>query len=311
MLVCFPLGAGAATTDGARLACSVNTPVVTEGGSIQLRAFTQPSSSAKPAFRWNVDAGRVGQSTTPAGDEVSWDLSGVAAGIAPHRATVTMKGTSDPPVTCSVEILIAEGTRGGRYSGRSFLLPDKREDEGFGLYSYLILTSRPTESERERYLDVLRVYLQQIGVIRDLLRQQLQPKELNITYVPIDATPPVMPHAEWLVEHYDYARADVLIGQLKEHCKGICLISTLVPLTQSVDPTQFGFEDLSFVPTQPPDLIVWWIREFLAQSAQERFWDARTGKRFVLSMRTTISALALGLPDVQRSVNAWITWRQP
>jgi hypothetical protein len=139
----------------------------------------------------------------------------------------------------------------------------------------------------------------------------VQPKELNITYVPVDAAPPVALRAEWLVEHYDYERAQVLFGQLKEPCKGVCLLSTLVPLTQNADPGQFGFEDLSTVPSQPPDLITWWLREFLAQSAQERFWDARTGKRFVLTMRTTISALAVGLPDVQRAVNAWITWKQP
>ncbi len=56
------------------------------------------------------------------------------------------------------------------------------------------------------------------------------------------------------------------------------------------------------------DLAAWWIREFLNQAAQERFWEPKTADVLVLELRTTIAALASALPDVQKALDTWISW---
>jgi hypothetical protein len=56
------------------------------------------------------------------------------------------------------------------------------------------------------------------------------------------------------------------------------------------------------------DIISWWVREFLNQAAQERYWEPRTAELFALKIRTTIGVLAEGLPDVQKALTDWVSW---
>jgi len=66
---------------------------------------------------------------------------------------------------------------------------------------------------------------------------------------------------------------------------------------------------LSAVPTKPPDLISWWVRAFMDQAAQEHSWNTLTMQSLVLKLRTTIAIVAVGLPDVGKSVGQWISWK--
>ena len=56
----------------------------------------------------------------------------------------------------------------------------------------------------------------------------------------------------------------------------------------------------------PSHLAASWVKEFLNQAAQERFWDERTGARLALKLRvTTVSVLGEGLPEVRKALDGW------
>src|SRR5712692_7203729 len=44
---------------------------------------------------------------------------------------------------------------GGRETGRAFLIGEQPEAKGYGLYSYLLFGTPPTEATRERYLNLI------------------------------------------------------------------------------------------------------------------------------------------------------------
>jgi len=131
---------------------------------------------------------------------------------------------------------------------------------------------------------------------------------LNITYLPLETAAPESADAAWYLDHYDYARARVLLDFLPGNRRdGIYLVSSLKPLSGGPNPP-YLLQDFSTLPTEPPDLISWWVREFLNQAAQEQFWEPKTMEHFVLNLRTTISVLAIGLPEVQKAVTGWVSW---
>jgi hypothetical protein len=93
--------------------------------------------------------------------------------------------------------------------------------------------------------------------------------------------------AEWILDNYDYARARSLLRHLPAR------IATALPgLGAQAARRRRGqpylLQDLSSV---PPHLAASWVKEFLNQAAQERFWDERTGARLALKLRVTIGVL--------------------
>ena len=65
------------------------------------------------------------------------------------------------------------------------------------------------------------------------------------------------------------------------------------------------FQDLSSV---PPHLAASWVREFLNQAAQERFWEEKTAVQLAQRLRATVGIMGAGLPEVRKSLDSWITW---
>src|SRR2546425_1308109 len=51
---------------------------------------------------------------------------------------------------------------GGRETGRAFLIAEQPEEKGYGLYSYLLFGTPPSEATRERYLNLIATYLESI-----------------------------------------------------------------------------------------------------------------------------------------------------
>ena len=87
---------------------------------------------------------------------------------------------------------------------------------------------------------------------------------------------------------------------------GPYIVSSLTPLGETPAATgPYLFQDLSAV---PPTLASEWIKEFLNQSAQVRFWESRTAAMLSLRLRTTLTVLADGLAAVQSGLGGWITW---
>jgi hypothetical protein len=187
-----------------------------------------------------------------------------------------------------------------RETGRAFLVETQTETSGYGLYSYLLFGSPPTDDiVRERYLQAINSYL---NIIVDIskLRKYFPPNELNITYLPLNLPPPSTISAEWILDHYNYARARYLLRTLRGSLRdGPYIISTLKPLsTFKTAPAKYLFQDMSSV---PPQLIAKWVKEFINQASKERYWEENTISHFVLVMRTRIEMASDGLSEVQKA----------
>jgi hypothetical protein len=261
------------------------------------------------------------------GFEVRWNFTGVRPGS--YTAIVRVSDTTGGFIYCSMRVIVRSPptvVRGGkRETGRAFLLPDQTETEGYGLYSYFLLGSPPSDATHERYLKALIEYLKFPNVIE--LEKNIQHyhrislkkarRKLNITYLPIkdrhgqDILKNLTPDhytevAQWVLAHYDYARARVLLNNLPgDRREGPYIVSFLKPLSGDSLSTPYLYQDQSWV---PPHLVALWMKEFLNQATQERFWEPSTGEQLVLKLRTTIGILAVGLPEVQNALEDWIAW---
>ena len=280
------------------IACGPERPAVVPREVIHVTVWT---SGKAPRYQWSVNSGRViGQ-----GADVTWDFAGVVPGT--YTATVKAGSPGDAPETCSIHVIVMDpGESRGvpRLSGRSLL--EGRETAGYGLYSYLLFANGPDDTSRERYKRAIEAYASLMPDVLEL-EKYLKPGELAITYAPVDAPPPRSVSADWILEHYDYAHAQVLLRTIPNaHRDGPYLLSALAPLTgKSSVPGAFLFQDLS---TVPPNLVSAWIKLFLNQASQERFWEPKTAALLGLRLRTAIGVMAVGLPDVQKSLHTWISW---
>jgi hypothetical protein len=199
------------------------------------------------------------------------------------------------------DALIITGT------GLAYLVGTQPEDQGYGLYSYLLFASPPTHATRERYLAAVTAYVELISPIR-ILEEYLQRRRLNITYLPLTVSlPEGLPPEDtpqWILEHYNYTRARLLLRTLPGvHNEGPYIVSLRKPLRLGTIQTEpYLYQNLSWV---PPRLIELWVKTFLNQAAQERFWEERTAQRWVLHLRTAIAILAEGLPEVRHASAEW------
>ena len=193
-----------------------------------------------------------------------------------------------------------------RLTGRKLLVRSSTEAPGYGLYSYLLFASAPSNITRPRYESAVRAFFQILEGVQDLEVAGMQRRRLNITYLPVSVTPNSdKPEVDWVIENYDYSRAQVLLSKLPGSLRtqGPYIISTLRPLSSSPpDSFRFLYQDLS---TTPPTLIISWLREFVLQASQDRFWEERKLSDFVLTLRTGIELAALALPDVKRASSDW------
>jgi tetratricopeptide (TPR) repeat protein len=282
-----------AAADGPRVLCSLDPPTVQEDGAVAFRVWS--SASAKLTYAWDASAGEIQGS----GPEARWSVAGVAPGV--YRATVQVRG-ADLNQSCAVRLVVTQVDRAGPpplETARGFLTAHDKETSGYGLYSYLLLGAPPTESNRERYLKVVAAFLKLVPSIEQL-KQNVRIQEINAAYALVDDKVPASVSAAWLLDHYDYPRARAILRLLPGNLRdGPYFVSSLTPLTGERQlPAQYLFQNLSAVPTQPDDLASWWVREFMNQAAQERFWDAHSVSKLALNVRTTIAIMSAGLPEV-------------
>lgn len=192
-----------------------------------------------------------------------------------------------------------------RETGRDFLEKGLPEAPGYGLYSYILFGARPTEGNRERYVQVLEAFLR-IPEVSDLERYTPACK-LNITYLPLTEAVSETATADWFLDHYDYARARILLNSVPgSHRAGPYIISTYKPLTGRAKLSgQYLFQDMSSV---PPQIISSWVKAFLAQAEQEHFWEEDIAMQCVLEVRKAIEIAADNLPNVKKAISDWVKW---
>lgn len=296
------LPGGLAAAEPIPLACSAERPSVALGETVALHAWAVAASGRRLTYSWAATAGHIEER----GAEARWSLAELRPGT--YAATVNVSGAEGTPTECLLRVIVRRDvdSRGpARETGRSLLLPGRNEDGGYGLYSYLLLGSPPSEAARERYLKALEAFVSLIPDISSL-EEYVQRQELNVAYLPVRATPDRPPSAAWALDSYDYARARVLLRNVtRPNREGPYLLAALKPLTSAGVPGPYLFQDLSAV---PPHLAASWVKEFLNQAAQERFWEERKAVQLASRMRVTVGILGTGLPEVRKAVDDWIAW---
>lgn len=281
--------------------CLTETPVIPEGGSVVLRAWQPAQESVRAS--WTADAGRIEAGATL--EAAHWDLSQTKLESSEDvRRVIATAGT------CSVTVFIAkrtdfsqDGTRGEKLlSARHFLLPNDREDSGYGLYSYVLFSAPPKNAEeRARYLKMLEACLQVLQGVDDYLARHVRPRGLNITYLPLKRVPQRGKSsgqwAENVLAAYDYATAQLLLAKVNgDHDHGPYLLSTLTPLSKAGVSVHL-WEDLTGV---VPELAWDWVRFFTFLAAQERSWSEETLGRFGLNLRNLVGVGGKVTPETMK-----------
>jgi hypothetical protein len=308
-------GQGSASLS-AQISCSPDTPITTIDSDVLVRVFVDLPQDQKLQYVWTATAGKIQGNNF----EARWSLKGALSGK--YQATVAVSRSGTKLADCSVSVLVVEPLRAGpspppptgqtpkvRETARGFLVKGHKEQAGYGLYSYFLMGSPPTESSRARCLAGIQAYLKLIPTVGDL-EDYVSADKLNVTYLPVKAPVPLELTAEWALENYDFGRARVLLDLLPGvHNTGPYIVSVLKPMGAGERlSSQYLFQDLSAVPTEPQDLMSMWILEFVNLAAQERFWEPRTAELLTLKLRTTISVLASGLPEVKKQLASWVSW---
>jgi hypothetical protein len=203
-------------------------------------------------------------------------------------------------------------------TGRAFLPGKRSEACGYGLYSYLLLGSPPTDLNRERYLKTIAAFLRFVPDIRDLEATEIPIRSLNIAYLPmldqseqspIDPavletkgdSPKIEELAQWVLLNYNYPRARAFLNAVPggPHSSGPYFVSTVKPLTgiESIS-EQYLYQDLSSVPA---GIIDPWVREFITQAGQERFWESRNVAQFALKLRKNLGEFVQASSEARRA----------
>lgn len=167
------------------VACSPGKPTVSPGGKVQLLAWAGPFTQLQ--YTWTVEAGEL----LNQGADLQWSFVDVQPGI--YEATVTVSNGVDVAPKCTLHVRVENHERDinpNRDTGRAFLRKGEDEKAGYGLYSYLLLGSRPTDLTRQRFVSAIDAYLQMIEEIGKL-DEYIARDKLNVTYLPVTDSPPI------------------------------------------------------------------------------------------------------------------------
>jgi len=288
-------------------ACSPSRPTTSPLEPVRVVVFANQSDSSL-AYTWSATRGSI----TGGGPDIKWDFSNSPIGM----QTLTLRVTRQGQVvdSCTVQVLVVQPgpTRGpGDLIARALLLPGARELEGYGLYSYLLFGSQPSEASRQLYHSVIAEYVRLMPDINQFAEKLegdniARRKEINVSYIPLTAAPRQQESdsAEAILGRYDYARARALLSTLPgTHRDGPYLVSSFTPLSgQAGVSGNFLVQDLSKIPA---DLVPPYVAQFLNETTQERLGEGWHPQRWLLKLRTILSALGKGAPEVQK---AWKTW---
>ena len=198
-------------------------------------------------------------------------------------------------------------------AARAFLIAKQPEGAGYGLYSYLLFAAPPTPATRDLYRAAVTAYFEYLQPVEQLQAYRSR-ERLNVTYVPVKEPPPravatfeggatdPAGATAWVLEHYDYARADVLLSTLggTPH-DGPYLVSCLRALSVSDEPGTYLRQDLSGT---PPEFVRAWLGEFLRQAATPADWNRTSLSKFVLTLRTAAAVSGSRWPQIVSTVKS-------
>lgn len=298
------------TEPGPVLTCTPDQASVFPGETTTIKVLVNPGVKEPLTYRWSATAGQI----EGRGPEAKWSFAGVRPGL--YEATVRVRDQKGKEREYPVRVAVNErpGER-GRRTGWHLLVKGKQEEQGYGLYSYVLFGSIPEGEGLKRFVETIKAYLSLMPAIVGL--EEYSPrKELNISYLPVREENPEAADdpkekltPEWVFKNYDLARASTILAKLEGNYRdGPYILAFLSPpLKSTTTPRPYLTMDLSKV---PPNLIRAWMKEFLNQAAQERYWEERRVPKFVLNLRTGIEVASNVYPDVEKAVKKWVTLTQ-
>jgi hypothetical protein len=318
---------------GFHTACSLDRPVIDPSGSVTVNIYTDAPDKHSLMYQWTTTTGDFSISDPQRWvkkvntSQAVWWPRDLDPGSYKISATVASPSGSPPLAqSCSVTIVVAQGTRAaqigpafpangtshptlGSYgydTGRALLVQGQPQRTGFGLYSYMLLGAPPDQQAKQRFLNFIIAYLNLIADIKGLESSQSK-TALNITYLPVTSDPPDNVSPGWVLDHYDYGRARMILRSVPSaRGRGPFIISALQPLDGSSGlPTPNLVEDLT---DKPVGVVEFWVNQFLVQTTQQQFWQANTLRSVALNLRTAIAYAAEGFPMVQKAIPASIVF---
>jgi hypothetical protein len=198
-----------------------------------------------------------------------------------------------------------------RQTGRGWLVGNQLEPSGYGLYSYLLFGSRPSDATRPLYVAVIKARLGKVDPIERQL-SEFHPAQLNLYLVPLLGEPPGGAEsdrlANWIVDYgYNYPRASKILTSLAGRRTGVYILSVL---SKPVDPSHalqppYLWQDLSSV---EPAIVVAWIQYFLDQSAKDRPWEESMGDKLALDLRNNIEIVAVQMQAAIPAMATAVKW---
>ncbi len=181
------------------------------------------------------------------------------------------------------------------------------------MYSYLLFGSLPSDATRPLYIAIVKATLGKVEPIeRELV--VFQPAQLNLLMVPLLGGPPAETKpgdlANWIVDHYNYPRAQKILAALPNRRTGVYILSVL---SKRVDPSvplqpPYLWQDLSNV---EPAIAAAWIQYFLDQSAKDRPWEESMGQKLALDLRNNIEQVATQMQATIPAMATAIRWFKP
>jgi hypothetical protein len=270
-------------------------------------------------------------------------MAGPPTADSTNRTPATIPAPSaipSPPTPESPQLDPARRTK--RVTASGFLASSQTEQEGYGLYSYILFGARPESlnSDRwDRYYEAIIAYLD-IPTVGEVSRF-VPPASTNITLLPVALAESELPEASLLTRNQFRFDAQRLQGHLALHQASWKQFSyhdsssqaTACMLTGNYDYARAGSllallpdshmegpyiisvaEPLSrtrTLPAQylyqdlssvPPALVRLWVKEFMAQAQESEFWKTRSKDQFVLRLRTAIGLMSQQIPDFGKSI---------
>lgn len=248
-------------------------------------------------------------------------IRGVAPSVPPSDTAETPSSTNAEPVQASAPSATLITTRAllvGTGANQAYVPSSfsqvTSEDDGYGLYSYIIFGSPPGPAKIEIYLSLLRAYLDMFHDV-DVFAKSIPKQQLNITYLAVSPTTKPPGNGEdlagWLLNNYDYGRAAIIAANAGlTPTGGPYIVSSLAPLSEAGQAkTRIIFQqDLSWVSA---NLMPLYLTQFEKRvSGRPTTWSESTMESFALELRTVIQATADEAGSVAPALTAFIQVRE-
>ena len=196
-----------------------------------------------------------------------------------------------------------------RVTGTGILVPGQKEEAGYALYSYALMSHRPQGPE----LPKVKAYLSALLALPTAasVEQNLPRTRINITYLPLDALgwsnhESIESQVKYVVEHYDYGRGAAMLASLDQRTgQGPVIISLLKPLDLSGHPHPVLVQDLT---SAQPSLMANYVTYFVNQTATDQFQKDETLSNFSLRLRNGLEVAAEGVGMSKDAVATWVKY---